>query len=189
MPRLDGSKKYNKDSARAHKSKHSKKSPKRQNRVPGSNLKPPKQNKPPAYNSHHLRPKARGGADKELDPTNEVQKPKVRIHDSYHTLFAADRPHDILSSILQRWETTSPHLEAELPGTDHARLAKRTRAWNKLFGGPVTPCEAAAVIITHFVSHNRHEDKNLALREIDRAEKLGTITNNEAEYLRNLINR
>lgn len=144
---------------------------------------------PEVRNSHHLRPRSRGGSDNGYDPTNEIQMPMVRLHFPYHTLFAADRPHDVLSSILQRFETTNPHLEALLPYTSRERIAKRIRAWDKLFGGVSTRCGAAEVIIQHFVLHNRLEDKRLALREIDRAEQLGAIDRNEAEHLRNIVNR
>lgn len=97
-------------------------------------------------NSHHTRPRSRGGND---GVPNEVDRDKDE-HSAWHNLHINLRPGEVVRLILFDWEIHNPYREKRESYTEMERLAVRVSSWNLLYGSDATKRSVVEVIIKKF---------------------------------------
>jgi len=97
-------------------------------------------------NSHHTRPRSRGGDDGYPNETNRNKQE----HSAWHNLHGNLRVGEVARLVLFDWEIHNPYREKKEKFTDVNRLAERIQSWNLLYGQNATRRVVMAIIITKF---------------------------------------
>ena len=123
-----------------------------------------KGNKCKSCNSHHTRPRSRGGND---GSPNEVDRNIQEEHTPWHGLHGNMRVGEVARLVLFDWEIYNPHHEIKEQDTHRGRIEKRTSSWNTLYGKKATKRTVMEVVIKKFTRRN-HDRKHIR-RVLDEA--------------------